>query len=51
MVLEVKPVCRECGWSKFDEKGRCVNCETYSPEAADKIKNEEYEAKRKEGKL
>lgn len=42
--------CRECFRNKLDKEGRCENCGTVSFEAQDKIKQEEYEAKRRKGK-
>lgn len=44
-------ICRECMRNKFDSEGFCENCGTYSYEMADKIKQEEYEAKKKAGDL
>lgn len=44
-------ICRECLRNKFDEKGFCVSCGTYSFEASDKVKNADYESKKKSGEI
>lgn len=43
--------CRECMRSKFNAQGECENCGTVSFEMQDKIKNDEYETKKRGGKL
>ena len=43
--------CNECGRSKFDRQGCCEYCQTYSFEKIDAIKQAEFEAKKREGKI
>lgn len=43
--------CLECGSSKFDTTGSCEKCGAVSWEMQDKITNEEFKKKKREGKL
>lgn len=43
----MSPRCPECMRSAFDSRGRCKHCDFLSPEVADKIREMEYQVKRK----